>query len=138
MTLLYKPVQSNMASEDGEKKWYPHLVKLEHVKKTQDIAEEIAQMSSTSIGDVHSIIRNMMICMRRHLLNSHSVQLEGLGTFTVKAESGGNGVSTPEEVSPKQINYLKVQFTPSYKRLGGGIGKVCPMLEGAEFEKLEE
>ena len=111
------------------------MVKSKHVVKTQELAEEIAEMSALSEGDVHSVIRNLMKCMRRHLLDSQSVQLEGFGTFTVKAQSAGKGVKTAEEVNHTQINYLKVQFTPSYHRVEAGVGKVCPMLSGATFNK---
>jgi len=124
-----------MATEEGEKLWYPHLVKIGGIVHTQDLAEEIAKMSSLTEGDVHNVVRNLLSCVSKHLKNSRSVQLDGLGTFTLKSQSAGNGVKTPEEVSPKQINYLKVHFTPSYNMVGGGVGKVCPMLAGAEFEK---
>jgi len=126
-----------MPTKDGKYLWYPHIVKLERVITTHDLAVMISQRSSSSQGDVHSVIRNLVECMRYHLHNSHSVQLDGLGTFTIKIQAAGNGVETPEEVNPKQINYLKIQFTPSYTRVGAGIGKVSPMLSGAEFEKIK-
>lgn len=138
MTLLIKPVQSTMPTKEGEKLWYPHLVKHQRTITTQDLAEEIAKISSLTEGEVHNVVRNLMGCMSRHLKNCNSVQLDGLGTFTLKIQAAGNGVKTPEEVGPQQINYLKVQFTPSYTREGAGIGKVCPMVAGAEFEKLKE
>lgn len=138
MTLLYKPVQSSMATEEGEKLWYPHLVKHRRVVTTHDLAVEIAKISSLTEGEVHNVVRNLLGCMSRHLKDSKSVQLDGLGTFTLKIQAAGNGVKTPEEVSPKQINTLKVHFTPAYKRYGAGIGRVYPIIEGAEFEKLKE
>lgn len=41
--------------------------------------------------------------MRRYLLESYTVRLEGLGTFTMKVRSTGKGVDTKEEVSIAQI-----------------------------------
>ena len=137
MTLLYKPVQSSMATEEGEKLWYPHLVKVGRAVQTHELAVEISKMSSLSPGDVHSVIYNLFDCINKHLKNSRSVNLSELGTFTLKAQAAGNGVKTPEEVNPKQINYLKVHFTPSYRMVQGGVGKVCPMLAGADFEKMK-
>jgi predicted histone-like DNA-binding protein len=136
MTLLYKPVKSTMPTKDGEYLWYPRIVKIGRMITTQDLAVAISKASSLSEGDVHNVIRNLMSVMRFHLQNSHSVQLDGLGSFTIKAQTTGNGAETAEKVHFKQINYLKIQFTPSYRRIGSGIGKVCPMLEGAEFEKF--
>ncbi|MCD7902033.1 MAG: HU family DNA-binding protein [Bacteroides sp.] len=137
MPLLYKAVQSNMASEDGENKWYPHLVKSSKRATTETLAEEIARRSSLSPGDVHNVIQNLTDCMRLHLLNSESVHLDGFGTFTVKASSAGNGVSTAEEVSHKQINHLTVHFTPRYKRIPT-MGVRYPMFYGAEFVRIDQ
>lgn len=137
MPVLYKAVQSTMPTEEGEKLWYPHLVKIGRAVTTHELAMEISKMSSLSPGDVHNVIYSLFDCMSKHLKNSRSVNLEELGTFTLKAQAAGNGVKTPEEVNPKQINYLKVQFTPSYRMMQGGVGKICPMVNGVEFEKSE-
>lgn len=135
MTLLYKAVQSNMASEDGKKKWYPRLFKKGTVD-TMELAVEIAERSSLTPGDVYNVIQNLFSSMRLHLLNSETVRLEGLGSFTVKAHSDGNGVDDPEEVTSKQINYLTIQFTPTGKRVVGKV--VRPMLSGANFERIDK
>lgn len=137
MPLIYKPVQSNIASEDGEKKWFPHIVKVKKRVTTETLAEEISDMSALSTGDVHSVIRNLLSSFRFHLLNSETIHLDGFGTFTIKSNSAGNGVSTPEEVDAKQINYLTVQFTPCFKRVPG-IGIVHPMFRGAEFIRIDK
>jgi len=137
MPLIYKPVQSNMPSEDGELKWFPHLVKMKKRATTEVLAEEIAEKSSLTEGDVHNVIRNLLSSVRSHLLNSESVHLDGFGTFTVKINAGGNGVSTPEEVSPDQINHLTVHFTPCFKRTPG-VGVRYPMFKGVEFVREDE
>ncbi len=116
MTLYYRAIQSNLESEDGTKKWYPSLVKSKKMIETKTLADQIAYSSSLTPGDVRNVIDNLLEAMRQHLMNSRSVRLEGLGTFTVRAKSNGNGVDTPEEVNPKQINTLRIQFTPSYTR----------------------
>lgn len=51
--------------------------------------------------------------MRKELLNSRSVRLEGLGTFTMKACTQGHGVDQEEEVSPNQVAALRCLFTPN-------------------------
>lgn len=137
MPLLYKPVQSTMPSEDGEKKWFPHIVKLKKRATTETLAEEISEFSSLTEGDVHNVIRNLLTHMRRHLLNSESVHLDGFGTFTIKANCAGNGVSTPDEVNPDQINHLTVHFTPCFKRIPG-VGVRYPMYKGVEFVRTDK
>ena len=81
--LIYKAVQSNIASKDKKKKWHPCLIKMGNVVDTQMIGETIAERSSLTAGDVHNVIRNLMAVMREQLLNSRTVKLEGLGTFTL-------------------------------------------------------
>lgn len=136
MPVLYQPVQSNMPDKDGKKKWYPHFVKFRKRIDTQILAEEIAANSSLTPGDVHNVINNLMYHISSHLLNSETVHLDNFGSFTLKAQSDGNGVDTPEEVGPHQINYVKIQFTPVFKRVPG-IGIVYPMFKGMKFERIK-
>ena len=57
--LIYKAVQSNIASKDKKKKWHPCLIKMGNVVDTQMIGETIAERSSLTAGDVHNVIRNI-------------------------------------------------------------------------------
>lgn len=118
--IFFKERQSSLKSKDGIRKWHPSLVKVGGTVSTHELGEMIAEKSSLTPGDVHNTIRNLMTCMRLHLLNSRSVKLDGLGTFTVICKSNGKGVNTKEEVSPAQITNLKVQFRPEYTRPRGG------------------
>lgn len=52
---------------------------------------EYCRKSSLTPGDVQNVIRNLMSTMRMHLLNSRTVRLNGLGTFTMKARTRGKG-----------------------------------------------
>ena len=100
--LIYKAVQSNIASKDKKKKWHPCLIKMGNVVDTQMIGETIAERSSLTAGDVHNVIRNLMAVMREQLLNSRTVKLEGLGTFTLVCQSRCKGVDEEADVSPAQ------------------------------------
>ena len=72
--------------------------------------------------------------MRKELLNSRSVRLEGLGTFTMKACTQGNGVDQEEEVNPNQVKALRCLFTAEYTR-PAAIGTTRALLQGVEFQK---
>ena len=50
----------------------------------------------------------------------HSVKLDGVGTFYYTADTSKQGVDTPEEVSAKQINGVRVRFLPEYARTSSG------------------
>ena len=87
MPLIYKPYQANIANKAGQKLYYPRLVKFSKMVNTQKMAELIAEKASLTPGDVHNVIRNLMSVMREQLLNSRTVRLEGLGTFTMIAKA---------------------------------------------------
>ena len=130
--LIYKAVQSNIASKDKKKKWHPCLIKMGNVVDTQMIGETIAERSSLTAGDVHNVIRNLMAVMREQLLNSRTVKLEGLGTFTMVCQSRCKGVDAEADVSPAQITGLRCQFTPEYTRdAGGNITRA--LIQGASY-----
>ena len=100
MPLIYKPYQATLANKEGQKLFYPRLVKIGRTVNTQKMAELIAEKASLTAGDVHNVIRNLMSVMREQLLNSRTVRLEGLGTFTMVAKACGKGV---EQESSQQL-----------------------------------
>ena len=119
MSLFYKPIRSNTPTKDGKYLYHPCLVKFKHVALTDDIAQDRAHTSAMRVGDVHSIMRNLVEAMSKRLMNSQSVKLEGFGSFTMVIKSRGTGVESPKDVNPSQITMLKCQFTPEYTRVGG-------------------
>lgn len=136
MPLFYKAVQSSIPSEKhgGKKMYHPRLVKSKKIVDTHKLGTIIAEKSSLTEGDVHNTIRNLMTTMREQLLNSRSVRLDGLGTFTVIASAAGNGVETAEEVNPRQIRKLKVRFSPEFTRpTSGGVSRT--MFSEVEYER---
>lgn len=137
MPLIYKPYQSTMKTKDNKKLFYPRLVKMGKVVDTQKLGELIAQKASLTPGDVHNVVRNLMEVMREQLLNSRTVRLDGLGTFTMIAKAGGNGVETAEKVNPGQIGNLRCQFTPENKRPEGSPATRV-LTEGVEYVSITE
>ena len=136
MALLYKAVQSAKETKDGKKLWHINLVKSKKVVTTNELGELIAEKSMATPGDVHDVVRNLMSVMREQLLNSRTVRLEGLGTFTMRARSTSKGVETADKVSPQQITTLWCQFTPEYRRPATGGGVTRAMLNGVSFENV--
>lgn len=134
MSLFFKALHSSLPSKDGKKKWHPRLVKMKEIVSTQKVGELIAEKSSLTPGDVHNVIRNLMTVMREQLMNSRSIRLDGLGTFTVMASASGNGVDTAEEVNPAQITKLRIKFTPEYTR-PAGVGMTRAMFSEVKYER---
>ena len=104
---------------------------------TQKMAELIAEKASLTAGDVHNVIRNLMSVMREQLLNSRTVRLEGLGTFTMIAKAGGKGVELESKVSSSQITSLRCQFTPEYTRAANGSATRA-LTTGVEFVHIKD
>lgn len=136
MTLVYKARQSTLKSKDGKKKWFPQIVKVGKMITIHQMAGEIAKRSSLSPGDVKNVIDHLMDVMRIHLMDSHSVKLDGLGSFTVTAKANGTGVETEKEVNANQINGLRVRFTPSYTR-NRIEGTTRAMFSELDFERYD-
>lgn len=134
MPLFYCARQSQIATKEGVKTWHLSLKKVGKTIDTQSLAESIAEKSSLTPGDVQNVIRNLMSTMRMHLLNSRTVRLNGLGTFTMKARTRGKGAEKAEDVNPNQVTALRCQFTPEYTR-PAAIGTTRALLQGVEFEK---
>ena len=81
-------------------------------------------------------MRNLMSVMREQLLNSRTVRLEGLGTFTMVAKACGKGVEQESKVSSSQIVSLRCQFTPEYTRSAGNTTRA--LTAGVEFVHVKD
>ena len=134
MPLLYYARQSQLKTKDGVKQWHLTLKKIGRAVSLQQLGEMVAEKCSATPGDVHNVIRNLMSVMRLQLLNSRTVRLDGLGTFTVIARTRGKGVDAEKDVSPNQVTSLHFMFTPEYTR-PAALGTTRALWQGIEFEK---
>jgi len=115
MPLIYKPYQATLANKEGQKLYYPRLVKFGKMVNT----------------------RNVVSVVREQLLNSRTVRLEGLGTFTMIAKANGKGVELENKVSSSQITSLRCQFTPEYTRAANGSATRA-LTTGVEFVHIKD
>ena len=134
MPLLYYARQSQLKTKDGVKQWHLTLKKVGRAVSLQQLGEMVAEKCSATPGDVHNVIRNLMSVMRMQLLNSRTVRLDGLGTFTVIARTRGKGVDKEKDVNPNQVTSLHFMFTPEYTR-SAALGTTRALWQGVEFEK---
>ena len=72
MPVIYKSFQSVLANKEGKKLFYPRVVLTGNVD-TEQVAKEIAELSSLSTGDSKNVIDNLVTVMTRHLQSSESV-----------------------------------------------------------------
>ena len=90
MPVLYKTIQSTMKTKDGDKLYHPRTVYVGSVN-TEKIAQEIAEYSSLSKGDVKNSIDNLVTVMTRHLQSSEVVT--GVKCVLYKPETTNSGNS---------------------------------------------
>ena len=103
MPVLYVPKQAAKANSAGKKLFYPR-VQLTGNVNTDQVAREIAQLSSLTSGDVKNVIDNLVTVVARHLQSSESVTLNGFGSFRYTLVKDSEGVETAEEVTPSQLH----------------------------------
>ena len=139
MPLLYYARQSQLKTKDGVKQWHLTLKKIGRAVSLQQLGEMVAEKCSATPGDVHNVIRNLMSVMRMQLLNSRTVRLDGLGTFTVIARTRGKGVDHEKDVNPNQVTSLHfmlqcVEDAAQPCEMADGC-RTRALWQGVEFEK---
>ena len=72
MAVIYKAQKSSIANKEGQKLYYPRVILSGRVD-TDQIAKEIAELSSLTPGDTKNVIDNLVTVMTRHLQASESV-----------------------------------------------------------------
>lgn len=72
------------------------------------LANELAERSSLSPGDVLSVLRQLPDRVAEHLKQGRTVNIKGLGVFLPSVTS--DGYETPEEVTPAKVRLNRVCF----------------------------
>ena len=130
MSVIYKGQQSVLATKEGKRLFYPRVVLMGSVS-TNQIAAEIAELSSLSKGDTKNVIDNLVTVMTRHLQASESVTLDGLGTFRLTMRSPGKGAASAQEVTASQAS-IHVCFAPAARRNPDGTVSTRSLVSGVK------
>ena len=130
MPVLYSVRQSTIANKEGKKLYHPQ-VKTTGVVSLDLLAEEVAELSSLSTGDVKNSIDNLVTVMTRHMQSSESVLIDNLGSFYLSMKSVGKGFLTAEEVNANSCR-LKVMFRPCTTR-----NSARTLITGATFTRID-
>lgn len=97
-------------------KWYARAVNLMRPATTDEVADELALMSTVSRGDTYAVLCNLGKVMGRMMADGRSVKLKGVRTFYLTCQTKGKGTDTPEELKPQLITDVRVRFIPEYER----------------------
>jgi predicted histone-like DNA-binding protein len=96
MALWLRKIQKKNPQDLTQSKWYLTQEKSGTVG-IKDIAKEIEGRSALSLGDVQSVLSNLVEVLPVFLKLGQSVNLEGFGSFRVSVSS--EGTATPEELN---------------------------------------
>ena len=91
------------------KKWYLRSFTA-GTYDTKDVAERLSEMSTVSKGDTYAVLIGLGEVLGSMMELGYSVKQDGLGTFYLVGNANGQGVDTPEEVSPEQFRKVTVTF----------------------------
>jgi predicted histone-like DNA-binding protein len=107
---LRKIERANPRDPQQPKKWY--LVQLSKgYVDTDQICQDILELSSLSPGDVKSVIENLKLVIQKRLDAGYSVRLEKFGSFRTSVSS--EGMDTSQELTVHQAKPVRLIFTPA-------------------------
>ncbi|MDR1326046.1 MAG: hypothetical protein LBK00_08430 [Treponema sp.] len=110
MAVWLRKIRRENPQDRNQSKWYLTQEKSGNVG-IKDIAKEIEGRSALSLGDVQSVLSNMMEVLPVFLKLGQSVNLEGFATFRISVTS--DGTATPEELNARNVKGVKLLFLPS-------------------------
>jgi predicted histone-like DNA-binding protein len=110
MAVLLRKVKRDNPQDRSRSKWYLTQEKSGKVG-IKDIAREITGRSALSLGDVQSVLSNLMEILPVFLKLGQSVNLEGFGIFRISVTS--EGAARPEELNARHVKDVKLLFLPS-------------------------
>lgn len=90
-------------------KWYGKAVVLGKVS-TKDLSEEISHATTVTRADVLAVLTELSDALKRHLLNSQKVSLDGLGSFRVGIKS--SMTDEKEDFNASKIKGYRIIYTP--------------------------
>ncbi|MDR0411165.1 MAG: HU family DNA-binding protein [Treponema sp.] len=123
MAIKLKKIMRKNPQDQAHAKWYLTQEKSGTVGM-KEIAKEIEGRSALSLGDVQSVLSNMVEILPVFLKLGQSVNLEGFGSFRVSVSS--EGVDKPEDLHARHVKGVKLLFLAS--------NNLKRNLEGITFE----
>jgi predicted histone-like DNA-binding protein len=110
MAVKLKKIQRKNPQNVNQAKWYLTQEKTGTVG-VQEIAREIEGRSALSLGDVQSVLSNLVEILPVFLRLGQTIKLEGFGSFRISVTS--DGMETAEELSARNVKGVKMVFLPS-------------------------
>ena len=112
MSVRYRKVQEKREGNKNYGKWYGRAIVLNNVT-TKELAEEISHSTTATLSDTLAVLNELSVALRRHLLNSDRVEIEGIGAFKVGIRSAP--ANTSADFGAQNVKSYRVNYQP-FKR----------------------
>lgn len=93
-------------------KYYPTAVLVDIPMETDELAEQIAEISTVSKADIVAVLASLPGVMSRGMNSGRSVHLQDLGFFRYTIDARKGGRDTEKEVVPDDVERTRIRFTP--------------------------
>ncbi|MDR1063412.1 MAG: HU family DNA-binding protein [Azoarcus sp.] len=110
MSIALRKIQRANPLNREDKKWYLSQTSKGRVD-TDQICQDILELSSLSPGDVRSVLESLNIVIQKRLDSGYSVRLDKLGTFRASVTSAG--AAAPEDLSVRNVKQVRLVFIPA-------------------------
>ena len=112
MSVRYRKVQEKRQGNKNFGKWYGRAIVLNNVT-TKELAEEISHSTTATLSDTLAVLNELSVALRRHLLNSDRVEIEGIGAFKVGIRTVP--ANTSADFGAQNVKSYRVNYQP-FKR----------------------
>lgn len=136
MSVIYRAVKrkSNPLLAASPDKYYPQIVTLGSKVDLKFMAERMRDNSSLTTGDIKSVIQNFVDKLKEQLLEGKTVNIEGLGVFSLSARS--KGADTADDLTADSIEGVRICFQANKElKLHRNATRASEKLQ---FTRLEE
>ena len=110
MSIALRKVQRANPFNREEKKWYLQQ-RIKGYVDTDQICQDILELSSLSPGDVRSVLENLNLVIQKRMDAGYSVRLDKLGSFRTSVKSVG--AETPEQLTARSASQVRLIFSPA-------------------------
>ena len=107
---FFKPKQMKVNGQ-----FYPVAVLVDKPMEIDELAEQIAEVSTVSKADIVAVFASLPSVMSRGMNAGRSVHLQDVGYFRYTADAKKGGQPTAEEVTANDVARTRVRFTPETK-----------------------
>lgn len=119
----------------SRKVYFPQAIVKGKPVETEEIAKELAKISTVSNSDVQAVLGDISGVMHTQMKQGKSVHIKGLGYFRYTLDTVGVGDLKDFDFQ-KQVKAVRVEFTPERSKTSGGT-YTRALVDSGQLEWIE-